>query len=506
MNPIERRSLTAIGLALAALAVAACNQNPTGAPSSAAAQASSLPPPLPLTTADAPPLAPAPSASDLPPTQPASMAYLEDPLQQYAFEDRATNLARVLADAPPDYDFDFGGTQPWVWRGDGFVRVMELTPDGDRYYYYDAGSSSPYLIQDADYAYAFADGGLVAIYGPDGRALPGSDAQYRLDVAGRYLARSRALYSAALASQRRAVALDSWRRQSAAIDEDRARWEQEQTRLSDWRAYHDAHQSEDEAYWQGESARRQAEAQSYRQVLGNQGATPAVAVLAAAAAAYGATHAGAPGDRPRPPLAPQNSAPRGQGAGHPNDQHSVGQGAPVAGPRDARQPGPQEPNAPAPQGPPHEPPRSVGGSPQPGPEVGDHHDHAANALAAGPPAASPPTHDAPGARTQDHRQTRPQGSASPPTLHGPLAQQSPVVHPTAQPRRPDPGPAGSGPFKAPPPPAPSPAPHASPPPPRPAGAATRHGPDHPAAPAAPSTPPAKDKRPANGPKRPDHPG
>ena len=160
-----------------------------------------MPPPLPLTNQAAPPSPRAPSAADLPPAPAAALAYLDDPLQQYAFEDRAANLSQVLGDTPPDYGFDFGGTEPWVWRGDGFVKVIEPTSNGNRSYYYDAGAASPYLVMDGGYGYAFASGRLVVVYGPEGQALAGTDAQYRADLAGRYLVRARALYAAALAAQ-----------------------------------------------------------------------------------------------------------------------------------------------------------------------------------------------------------------------------------------------------------------------------------------------------------------
>ncbi len=369
------------------MAIAACNQNQSSAPSSAASQTSSLPPPLPLTTEAAPPPPPAPSASDLPAAPAADVAYLEDPLQQYAFEDRAANLAQVLGDTPPDYGFDFAGTEPWVWRGDGFLRVVEATPDGDRYYYYDAGSSSPYLIQDGGYAYAYSGGDLVVIYGPDGQALGASDAQDRTDLAGRYLVRARALYNSALAAERRSVALDAWRQGQTAIEQNRSRWEQEQARYPDWRAYHDAHQAEDDAYWQGERDRRSAEADSYRQALGGAGA-PAAAILAAAAAAYGATHAGAPGGAPRAPLSP--------GAN--------GHGQP----------------------PPHNGAQSpLGGQPQPSPDTGLHHDQHDAGLAP-PPAPSTPQPGAPGAGWQDHRQAGAHGLVAPPS-HEPFAPPQPVA-------------------------------------------------------------------------------
>lgn len=503
MIKFQRQPITAISLVLATFALGACGQSQTPAASSAAPSTASLPPPLPLTPEAAPPPPPAPRASDLPPAPAAGLAYLDDPVQQYAFEDRAANLSDVLGDTPPDYGFDFGGTQPWVWRGDGFMRIIEPTPDGERSYYYDAGSSWPYLVRDGGYSYAYAAGRLAVVYGPDGQALRGSDAQYRADLAGRYLVRARALYGAALAAQRRSVALNAWRGQSTTIDQERRRWEQQQAIHSDWRAYHDAHQAEDEAYWQGERDRRQAEAQSYHQALSNAGAAaPAIAVLAAAAAAYGATHAGPPGDAPRQPLAaagPQNGpdAPlrhdQGFGQAAPAKPSAPPQSPGGAGPQDHRRTGLQGPTPSA--GAQSSPPTpSSAMNPQTGPDIGHHHDHQGQGQNGSPPGG-------PGPGSQDHR---PPAPPSPAPAAAPTPPASPSVIHSAAPA-PHPGPAPAGAVRPPSGPAsPSaPAPPAAPPPPIAADAAKRHGRDHPSPPATPS---AKDKRSHHGQNRPDKPG
>jgi hypothetical protein len=497
MITLQRRTLTAISLVLATFTLGACGQGQAPAASSAAPSTAPLPPPLPLTTEAAPPPAPAPRVSNLPPAPAAGLAYLDDPVQQYAFEDRAANLSDVLGDTPPDYGFDFGGTQPWVWRGDGFMRIMEPTPDGDRYYYYDAGSSWPYLVRDGDYSYAYAGGRLAVIYGPDGQALRGSEAQYRADLAGRYLVRARALYGAALAAQRRSVALNAWRNQSKTLAQDREQWQRQQMAHADWRAYHDAHQAEDEAYWQGERDRRQAEAQSYHQALGADGAI-AIAGLAAAAAAYGATHAGPPGEAPRQPLAatgPQKGpdAPlrHDTQASSPAASTNVSTSAQTvggAGPRDHHRSGltGPAPSTTAGQAP---PPPSSALQPQTAPPGGHHHDHQGQGQNAPPPSG-------PGPAAQDHR---------PPAVSSPLATRMPTPAPTSafHPVAPAPHPAPA--VAGPPSPAavtphtPSPAPS---PPPKTEDAAKRLGLDH-RAPPAPPPPPAKDKRPHHGQDRRD---
>ncbi len=458
MIALERRPLTAMACVLGALALAGCGQNSAGTPAQTALQAQALPPPLPLTTDAAPPPPPAPAASALPSAPPADVSYLQDPSQQYAFADRAANLAQVLGDTPPDYGFDYDGTQPWAWRGDGFVRVVEPTPDGERYYYYDAGSSSPYLIQDGGYAYGFSGGNLVVIYGPNGRVLGDDQAQVRAELAGRYLARARAIYDAALDSQRRAVALDAWREKRAAIDEERAQWEQQQSEYADWRSYHDDHQAEDQSYWQGERDRRQAEADQYHQALSVRpggDVAPIATLLAAAAAAYGATHAGQPANAPRPPLAATGA------------QHGPGPGA---GPPPRADQGP------------------VSGPPAPG-QNGDHH-HDQPAQPPAPPREAPvPPQALPGLQRdrQTHDQPAPQNHpAEGPAPGRPVADHAPLQGPR-------PGPQAHAPEAH----APAPTPQARPAPPAQPAPVERPRPVQarpvapPAPPSAPAAPPGK---------------
>ena len=104
---------------LASLALAGCK--PAGQ------QAAFLAPPplaaLPLATSDAPPIAPAPSASALPPAPRATISRLADTSDRYAYADRAYAMNSGFGDAPPDYTFDYGdGERPWVWRDDDSMR------------------------------------------------------------------------------------------------------------------------------------------------------------------------------------------------------------------------------------------------------------------------------------------------------------------------------------------------------------------------------------------------
>jgi hypothetical protein len=347
MHHLKRStSVFALTAAVAALTLAGCNQN---SPQKTAVL--DQPPPLPLTTTDVPMANAAPIATALP-AAPAARVASVALNQRYAYADRAYQVARVLGDAPPDYAFDYEGTRPWVWRSSRAFRVVERTDAGQRYYYFDPGQSSPYLVQDPAYSYGYSNGQLVVVYDAQGRTLDPSLIGQRADLAGRYLYRARSLYNAALSSQRQAVAVARWQERRAAIDADRARWEAQQNQYADWRAYHDEHEAEQQSYWQGEQDRRAAEASRYNEALGgaytdgrydqraqdNGGKGVALAAaLAAAAAAYtvGRHHDDNARDR-GPPPPPQQGGPFDRGGRGPEGRPNVGPNGgpgPTAGPQ-----------------------------------------------------------------------------------------------------------------------------------------------------------------------------
>jgi hypothetical protein len=103
------------------------------------------------------PIAPAPAASALPPAPPVQVGRLSDPQDTYAYADEADSENNAFGDAPPDYTVDYGGTQPWIWRGDDqSERVAEPLPSGGyRYYYYQPGAQYPYLVRDPEYSYGY---------------------------------------------------------------------------------------------------------------------------------------------------------------------------------------------------------------------------------------------------------------------------------------------------------------------------------------------------------------
>ncbi|MEP6830089.1 MAG: hypothetical protein ABI963_07095, partial [Rhizomicrobium sp.] len=226
------RSQLLIACAAAALLLAGCDQKDSSknnantatatAPADTQTLAAAAPPPaaaLPLTKAAPVAAKPAPAAKALPPAPPAPMRAAPDESERYAYLDRAYSMGRAFGDAPPDYTYDYDDQQPMVWRSDdGYERVAEELPGGGvRYYYYQAGAGDPYLIQDPDYSYGYEGGELIVVYNADGAYLDEARARRQADMAGRYLARSRALYAASRRQQHEAVAQDYWNRQRARV-------------------------------------------------------------------------------------------------------------------------------------------------------------------------------------------------------------------------------------------------------------------------------------------------
>jgi hypothetical protein len=238
--------------------------------------ASSAPPPLaalPLATTAAPPIVPAPTADALPSAPPANVGSLANGSDRYAFADRAYAMSSAFGDAPPDYTFDYGdGERPWVWRGDDqSTRVAEPLPGGGyRYYYYEPGADTPYLVRDPDDSYGYDNGVLVVIYDHQGRALPSGDLRRRADAAGRFLARAQAIYQASQRQQREAVAQANWAARRSEIDAERSQWAADQAADPDWRAYHQANAPQEDSHWDAERYRRESEAARFAQSINDQ--------------------------------------------------------------------------------------------------------------------------------------------------------------------------------------------------------------------------------------------
>jgi len=293
-----------LALACAMAALAACSQessssNKTGALDNSLAEA---PPPvtaLPLATGPAPAYAPAPVASALPPAPSAPLGAVP-PADQYAYLNQAYDFSQSLADAPPDYTYDYQGETPWVWQSpDGYYRVAERLPVGVRYFYYAPGGSEPYLVQDPQYSYGYSNGRLAVVYDVDGRVLPYDVQARQARAAGVYLAWAAGLYAASRHEAHVAVSQARWDAERQAVYADQARWTAAQRRSPAWVSYSQAHQN-DQAHWADEHYARAAEAARFAQVVQDP--------TALARAQHAATDARAIAQSPRgrPPKPPED--------------------------------------------------------------------------------------------------------------------------------------------------------------------------------------------------------
>ncbi len=263
---IYRATVSSVALlSIAGFALGGCNRNGQSSATSTAPPALAA---LPLSTDAAPAAVPAPVASALPPAPLAPVGRLADQSERYAFADRADAMNSGFGDAQPDYTFDYGGGErPWVWRGDDqSARIAEPLPGGrDRYYYYEPGARTPYLVRDRDYSYGYANGALVVIYDQHGRVLPPDYLSRQADLAGRLLSRAQAVREASERQQRQAVARSSWVARHDEMDAERNQWDAQQNSEQDWRAYHVQHEQEYQAHWDTERYRREAEAARFAQ-------------------------------------------------------------------------------------------------------------------------------------------------------------------------------------------------------------------------------------------------
>lgn len=257
----HRRLATAATIALAA-ALSACGKGNDQQMTATAPPA--LPATLPLDASPSTAWPTAPEVAALPEARPVRTVRVANPRDNYGYADAAYGYQRVLDDAPPDYYFDYDGTDPWAWEGyDQSVVFLEPVDDGYRYYYYRPGADEPYFVRDPYYGYGYDDGQLAVVYDSYGAVVPYSDYGARLDYAGRYLTRGRDLYLASRRGDRRAVSAANWAARSAAISATQARWYATRDRQPQWRDYSNRAGPSQANYWREESVRRQADARRF---------------------------------------------------------------------------------------------------------------------------------------------------------------------------------------------------------------------------------------------------
>lgn len=262
----------AVGAAVATFSLSACNKpapsNPAPAPadttstaatpdaSAGAAPQGALPP---VETPPPTPAAQAPAAAAVAPAPPAAVAASPAPTAQYQYVDQAASMSAAFADTPPDYTVDYQGTRPWIWRsGSGAYRIVEAIPGGERYFYFMPGSPTPFLVRDPSFTYAYDDGRLVVVYDSGGRPLAPSLAARQAAMAGRYLARARSLYVAAVRERHQAAYAADWQARRASIVGQQQQWRVQQQQNQVWRAWHDQHAAIQQAPFDRERAQRQA--------------------------------------------------------------------------------------------------------------------------------------------------------------------------------------------------------------------------------------------------------
>jgi hypothetical protein len=266
MRPIRTTIMIATASALA-LSLAACNKagTPDATASADAANAlPALPAAVPLQPGAATAMAPAPAVQALPVQHAVRVARLTNRSDAYAYLDRAQGVTQAIGDAPPDYTYDDGDVSPWVWQtSGGDRRYAEPIDGGYRYYYYQAGSDTPYLVRDPQYSYAYSGPQLVAVYDSQGSLLPPDYYGERVDYASRYYDRAAYLYDLSREREHRGVIAANWAERRAEIAASRAQWAQDMAEQAEWRAYHDAHEAQEQAHWAAESERRAMEAQQF---------------------------------------------------------------------------------------------------------------------------------------------------------------------------------------------------------------------------------------------------
>ncbi|MBV1687021.1 hypothetical protein KRR38_04855 [Novosphingobium sp. G106] len=255
------------GSCIAGLVIlAGCSQSPRSEQSYSALSEAQLPPlpsSMPLEPGPATPLIAAPDVGALPRAPRPALGHLANDYDDYAYLDRAAYYDDAYFDAPPDYAFDYDDVSPWGWEGyDGSTVYLEPVDDGYRYYYYEPGYDTPYLVRDNYYSYAYDGPSLVVIYDNYGRPLPRDRYGERWDYAGRYFVRGRELRAAAR-DDRRGVIGANWAAQRRQIERSNAIWESRRRNNPAWSNYHDRTRDQQGSHWRQERAARTVMARQF---------------------------------------------------------------------------------------------------------------------------------------------------------------------------------------------------------------------------------------------------
>lgn len=251
----QTRLMTSLAaLAAAGSLLAGCDRQSVAVPPIGSMEAN-----MGLEAGPPPPLVYGPSVDALDPGQPIRVTALGPAPERYRYIDDAYEMIDAFDDSPPDYAFDYGGVEPWVWRSEsGYYRLVEVIPGGYREYYYGPQGDEPFLVRDPRYSYAYDGGALVAVYDTYGRVQPASFVTRQADYASRYYTRARALYGAAQHQDHRRPYADQWRERQQALAAPRHRWAQERQRDPEWRRLREERPAVQQAAWSRERQQRQA--------------------------------------------------------------------------------------------------------------------------------------------------------------------------------------------------------------------------------------------------------
>ncbi len=243
---------TVLAASCAALALAGCREDQSAAKPAVGYG-------VPVTEfVDNVPLAPAGEALPVGRPAPVSTQVLGE--DGYGWAERAYALDRAFYEVPPDYEFSYGGAEPWAWESrDNWTMYAEPIEAGYRTYYYEPGATYPYFVRDDAYGYGYDQrGGLVALYSLAGALLPVSARDQRADLAGRYWTRAHEMRRTAERARRAPVERPQWKARGPALARSQAPWFQAAERQDDWRKYRDDRKDRDQRRFTAERQRREA--------------------------------------------------------------------------------------------------------------------------------------------------------------------------------------------------------------------------------------------------------
>ena len=195
----------------------------------------------------------------------------------YALLALAAVLGGVIGNSPPDYYFDYGNVQPWVWvTDDHYVRYAEPLRTGYRYYYYAPDAVRPFLVRDPMYTYGYSGDRLVVVYDSYGRVLNRDRAVRLRRAATSYYDRGVTLYNTGVTADRYGVAAPLWQQRSATIAADQQAWDRARDWSPGWRSWDKRYDKVADKHWQKERIARSYAASRFAswQDDGYRGAAP----------------------------------------------------------------------------------------------------------------------------------------------------------------------------------------------------------------------------------------